>query len=145
MLKITVILFLVYLSIESNFYHFQILLFNLYLIKLMISTKKAAKSQNNYEVTGLKVLNSTKDSLEIGWTLPSSSDYDKFEISYIVVDTRANQTIDVSKDSSSFLVSDLQPGSTLLFYVNTFKGGSSVASVYFSPTNSNLLLLKIVV
>jgi hypothetical protein len=111
----------------------------------MILIKKAAKSQNSYEVTGLNVLNSTKDSLEIGWTLPSSSDYDKFEISYIVVDTRANQTIDVSKDSTSFLVSDLQPGSTLLFYVNTFKGGSSVASVYFSPTNSNLILLKILI
>lgn len=61
--------------------------------------------------------------MEFIWVLPVNSSYDNFSITVDIVDTITTRYAIVPKDQTTFLVDNLDPGTTVAIVVSTMKDG----------------------
>ena len=68
--------------------------------------------------------------MEFTWELPVNSSYDNLNIAADIVDTVTTRYANISKVQTTFLIDNLDPGTTVAIVISTMKDGDILTSVF---------------
>lgn len=74
----------------------------------------------------------TENLIEYSWTLPANSSYDGFSVETYIYDTSTFQSVNISKDQTSFVADNLEPGTIVILTISTIKDSNYVAQLSYN-------------
>jgi hypothetical protein len=81
---------------------------------------------DDFYVQNLQVANTTSSTVKLTWQSPANNSYDSLRLDYYLVDTATNWTVPLAKTATSYTISGLVAGTSVLFTMSTMYTASGV-------------------